>query len=173
VDQSSPLSKTQRKKEVQELQRLGEALVKLSEHKLAGLDLPERLRIALLDAKRFKGFEAIRRQLQYVGRVMRGIDAGAIRAQLEALEAPERHNVAQFHLLERWRERILRNGVEVDEVKQVFPAVDLNRLTALAAAARKETDGPRAVKHQRELFRLLHRGLADAETSAELPVNHL
>ena len=72
-DEGKP-SKTQRKKEVHALQDLGEALVALSEEQLARIALPERLRDAVMEARRITRFEAKRRQLQYIGKLMRQLE---------------------------------------------------------------------------------------------------
>ena len=99
------VSKTQRKRAMLDLQALGAALVELSETRLAELDLPERLLDAILEAKRIAKFGALRRQLQYVGKLMRDaqLDVPAIEAKLEAWNGPSRQATAYLHLLERWR----------------------------------------------------------------------
>ena len=81
-----PVSKTRRKREMHELQSLGAALVALPETQLGEMQLESALLLAVLDAKRFRSHEAKRRQLQYVGRLMREVDPGPIRARLAALE---------------------------------------------------------------------------------------
>lgn len=77
-------SKTRRKQDMVALQDVGAALVALSAERLAAIDLPDFLRDAVAEARRITGFEARRRQLQYVGKLMRRVDAGPIRAQLAA-----------------------------------------------------------------------------------------
>ncbi len=159
MDPSDKPSKTQRKREMHDLQRLGEALVALKEQQLEALALPERLSLAVREAKRTKSFEAIRRQLQYIGRLMRDVDVEPIRAGLAALQAPGRQNAARLHLVEQWRERILEHGVEAAELKRVFPSVDLNALEHAVLAAREEAQNGRPPRGYRELFRILHQGL--------------
>ena len=83
-------SKTERKKAVHALQDLGVELVALSEEQLAAIELPERLRDAVLEAQRITSREARRRQLQYIGKLMRKVDAAPIRAALAALRAQPR-----------------------------------------------------------------------------------
>ncbi|MDH4181880.1 MAG: DUF615 domain-containing protein, partial [Betaproteobacteria bacterium] len=80
-----PLSKTRRKQAMHDLQDLGEALVALDPKALAKLDLPERLADAVAQARGITRHEARRRQLQYVGRLMRDVDPAPIRAALERL----------------------------------------------------------------------------------------
>jgi ribosome-associated protein len=82
VDGRDRPSKTQRKRQMHELQHLGEQLVALPSNQLARIELPEALREQIELARRITAREALRRQLQYVGRLMRGVDADAIRAAL-------------------------------------------------------------------------------------------
>src|SRR5215813_12799757 len=104
---SPPLSKTRRKKESHALQDLGAELVALSSEHLAAIELPDFLRNAVMDARAITGFEARRRQMQYIGKLMRKVDAEPIRARLEVWKSPERAQVAQFKRVEMWRERLL------------------------------------------------------------------
>jgi ribosome-associated protein len=168
VDTAQPVSKTQRKKQMLKLQKLGETLVKLKAEQLGVLDLPETLRTAVDEAKRIKGFEATRRQMQYIGRLMRDVNVEPIRARLAEWEAPAHRNVAQLHLVEHWRERILAEDVDRDALAEVFPALDFERLQTVAVAARAQTGQSGTPKHRRMLFRLLHAGLGhDNEVIAE------
>jgi ribosome-associated protein len=86
----TPISKTQRKKQVHELRDLGVELVELSDEQLAAIALPEALRDAVMEARRITRFGAKRRQLQYIGKLMRQVDPGPIRATLAALRARPR-----------------------------------------------------------------------------------
>src|SRR5215510_178786 len=90
VEESGPISKTQRKRQMLKLQALGEALTVLTEAQLAELELPERLLDALVAAKRVQKFGARRRQLQYIGRLMREVDAEAVAARLDAWQGASR-----------------------------------------------------------------------------------
>lgn len=85
ADPSERPSKTRLKRQMHDLQRLGERLVALPPAQLARIELPEALREQIDLARRITAREALRRQLQYVGRLMRGADADAIRAALEAM----------------------------------------------------------------------------------------
>jgi len=79
-------SKTKRKQEMHELQALGVALVALSESQLQDMSLETRLHEAVLAARRITSHEARRRQMQYIGRLMRDADAEPIRARLAAIQ---------------------------------------------------------------------------------------
>ena len=146
------ISKTQRKRRMSELQDVGAALVKLSREQLGRIDMPEALREAVLDCKRFTRHEAIRRQMQYIGKVMRHIDAAPIAEQLAALEAPSRKQTALFHVAEKWRDDLLDDPGAMARFEREFPHANLNRVRALLEATRAERAAHRAPKHLRELF---------------------
>ena len=139
-----------------ELQDVGAALVKLSPEQLARFDLPENLREAVLACKRFNKHEAVRRQMQYIGRLMRDIDAAPIVEQLRAMESPSRKQTALLHLAERWRELMLEDPQNIDRFAREFPEADAKRLRALASAAQEERSAKRAPKHFRELFHMIN-----------------
>jgi ribosome-associated protein len=150
------ISKTRRKRQMTELQQVGAALVRLSPEQIARLDLPEALREAVLECKRFRKHEAVRRQMQYIGRLMRDVDAAPIIEQLHAIEAPSRKQTALLHLAEQWRDEIMHNAEAIERFAREFPHANLPRLRALAAAATQEKHGGRAPKHFRELFHLIN-----------------
>jgi ribosome-associated protein len=137
------------------LQHLGEALVALNGERLAALDLPESLREAVDQARRLKGFEERRRQMQYIGRLMRDVDPMPIRARLDAWEGNSRLHAAWLHDLERWRERLLADDDAVTELARTCPGVDLQHLRNLVRNARAESASGKPPRHYRALFRVL------------------
>jgi ribosome-associated protein len=163
------VSKTRRKQEMQDLQTLGEALLDLSEAQIRLLDLPEKLHDAVMDARKFSKHGAVRRQLQYIGRLMRTVDAEPIRAQLDAWEGSNRGEAARQHWVERWRERLIDDDANLGELAKTYPGADLQRLRALARSARVEREAGRPPKHFRELFRELKALLASTPAPAALP----
>jgi len=150
-------SKSQLKRDMLALQALGEALVALSDDQLARLELPEDLRDAVRDAKRISVSKhgAIRRQRQYVGRIMRDVDAAPIRAQLDALEGHSRSHTAWLHRLERWRERLLAHEEALTELLTEHPGADIARIRMLIRNAHREQALGKPPKAFRELFQAL------------------
>ncbi len=100
-EQDETQSKSSRKKEMHALQDIGELLVELNSQRLGELDLPEKLLDAVKEAKRLTQFGAIRRQMQYIGKLMREIDAEGIREKLALWDAQSKENATEFHLVER------------------------------------------------------------------------
>lgn len=148
-------SKSQRKREVESLQDMGRELVDLSKDRLLKMALPEDLLDAVLEAKRITSHGAIRRQMQYIGKVMRGVDAEAIAAQLAEIRGESDAAKAEFHALERWRERLLADDNAVTEWLGRNPGADAQKLRQLVRNARKEAELGKPPKSSRELFRLL------------------
>jgi ribosome-associated protein len=151
-----PVSKTQRKKQVAGLQDLGAELVALSEEQLARIELPERLRDAVMDARRIKTFEAKRRQLQYIGKLMRSVEAGPIRTALDAALARSHSEAATHKRTEAWRERLLSDPDALGELLAEYPSADDRRLRALVRAALQERTENRPPRAFRELYQTLH-----------------
>jgi ribosome-associated protein len=156
MEEDDFISKSERKRQMTGLQVAGAALVKLSPEQLARLRLPEELREAVLECKRYTKHEAIRRQMQYIGRIMRNIDAGPILSQLAALEAPSRRQTALFHVAERWRQDFLADPESIDLFVKEFPAADPARLRELVAAAKEEKRAAKPPRNFRELFHVLN-----------------
>ena len=155
-DSTQP-SKSQRKRVSHDLQDLGEELVALSDARLAELELPERLRAAILEARRISKFGALRRQLQYVGKLMRAkeVDVSTIRARLDAWKGLSREATAHLHLLERWRDRLVADDESIGELVERYPGSDLQRLRTLVRNARKEHAAGQAPASYRQLFQAL------------------
>jgi len=146
------ISKTQRKKQMHELQGVGAQLVKLSAERLAAIRMPEALREAIVAAQGITRHEARRRQLQYIGRLMRDIDAAPIAAQLAEFHAPSKRQSALFHVAERWRQELIDDPAAIERFLEAFPGADEKRLRDLAHAARGDRGLSRPPRAFRELF---------------------
>jgi len=156
------ISKSERKRRSTALQDVGAQLVKLSPEQLARIRMPEDLREAVLECKRFNKHEAIRRQMQYIGKLMRDMDTAPIVDQLRALEAPSKRQTALFHVAEKWRDELLDDPKAAERFEREFPHADVKRVRALAEAARAERAAHRAPKHVRELFHAVNAIVQDA-----------
>lgn len=148
-------SKTRRKKDMHELQDLGEALLTFNAEQLAAVDIPDSLREAVIEAKRITKHEAKRRQMQYIGRLMRDVDGTPIRAKLDEIQGRSAGATAALHRIERWRDRLLEDEGAFTAFAQEYPHADLQALRACVRETRKEREAQRPPKHYRELFKLL------------------
>jgi ribosome-associated protein len=150
------ISKTQRKRQMLDIQDVGKALTKLSNEELARMTLPENLREAVVAARKFTKHEAIRRQLQYIGRIMRDLDVAPIAEQIAAIHAPSKRDTALFHRAEQWRTDLMKDPKAMERFLKEFPEANTRRLQALADAANAERDADRAPKFYRELFHAIN-----------------
>ncbi|MCX7140041.1 MAG: DUF615 domain-containing protein [Proteobacteria bacterium] len=150
-----PPSKSSRKRDMTALQNLGAQLVDLNEQQLNSMQLPQDLLEAVLEAKRLTKHEAKRRQLQYIGRVMRDTDADPIRERLEEWRGQGREHTAQLHNLERWRDELLAGDPALERFLGQYPGADSQKLRSLIRNARREQGAALPPKSYRELFRVL------------------
>ena len=149
-------SRSQNKREAEALQKLGEELTALPHPQLAQLPLPERLREAIEVARHLTSRGALRRQRQYIGRLMRDLDPEPIRAKLDELRGADRVSRARFRDAERWRERLLADGdTALTEFLARFPQADRQHLRRLLREAAHEAGQDQAPRRARELFRYI------------------
>ena len=161
MEEDDFISKTRRKREAKDLQDLGAALVKLSKEQLTRMDMPENLREAVMACRSITKHEGRRRQMQYIGKIMRDIDAGPIAAQLAQIEAPSKRQTALFHVAERWRADLMEQPDGVARFVKEFPEADPHRLRELAEEAREEKRTSKPLHSYRELFHVLNALLQD------------
>ncbi len=149
------VSKTEMKTDMEALQKLGEELVTLKPSVLEKFPLSEDLALAIKDAQRFKN-EAKRRQLQYIGKIMRNIDPEPIQAALDKVRNKHSQATAELHKLEQLRDRIVEEGdAAISEVMDMYPEADRQRLRQLARQANKEKKANKPAKAFREIFQIL------------------
>ena len=149
------VSRTKKKEHVEELQKLGAALVALAPAQLEALAIPAILLAAVLEAQRITSHEAKRRQLQFIGKVMRKIDAEPVRAALATVAGQSAAARAQQKRLESWRERLIGDDGALTAYANEHPDADVQALRALIRNARKEIAESKPPRAQRELFRLI------------------
>lgn len=149
------VSKTEMKNDMEALQKLGEELVGLKPAALEKFPLDDDLREAIANAQRFKN-EAKRRQLQYIGKLMRQVDPEPIQAELDKLRNKHSQATAELHKLEQMRDRIITDiDPVIEEVMDEYPEADRQRLRQLARQAQKEKGGNKPPKASREIFQIL------------------
>lgn len=167
-DPESAPSKTKRKHEMQALQDLGAELMALDPKRLAMLDLPEPLVDAITLARSITRHEAKRRQVQYIGRLMRDIDPAPLRSALGAWSQGPRLERERFALLERWRDRMLTEPDGVQAFVVAYPAADTDALARMVADVRAERARGAPPRKSRALFRELKR-IVDAQAPDVAP----
>ena len=159
-DDADRPSKSQLKREMSALQTLGEELLELPADRLARIGLPDALIDALREARRLTKHEAKRRQLQYIGRLMRDVDPQPIREALDEFHGLSAAANARLHAVERLRDRLLEDEGVLGEIAQTKRSVDLQQLRQLRRNALREREDGKPPRAYRELFRQL-RSLAE------------
>lgn len=149
-------SKSQKKRDMHALQELGEELVKLSKERLAKIEISDTLRDAVREAQRIPGrSEALRRQMQYIGKLMREADPAPIKAALDAINGVSRAETARMHRLERLRERLIEDEKVVGEIATQYPGADLQHLRQMRRNAIREKELNRPPRAFREIYQFL------------------
>jgi ribosome-associated protein len=155
-DDLEETSKSQRKREMHDLKQLGIDLLEFSEDALRQLVLPEPLLDALLTARRITAHGARKRQLQYVGKLLKETDVAPLRDAVDARRHQRLTSTREFHQLEGLRDRLLLLGdAALNEVLAVFPRADRQHLRKLTRLARQEQDTGQPRGAGRSLFRHL------------------
>ena len=176
-------SKTDAKRESEELQELGEALLTLRSDLFKPLPLTDKLAEALADAKRITNFEGKRRQMQFIGKLMRLQDPAtldAVRHALELQRLGHSYDTEQLHLAEQWRDRLIDNDDAVQEWIAQHPGTDIQQLRALVRQARKDAPppdkaavsqglAPRQGRAYREIFQLVKATLKGSDATEQEP----
>ena len=175
------VSKTDLKRESADLQALGEALMTLRADLLARLELPDGLIDALAEARRITNFEGRRRQMQYIGKLMRKLEDEQVQAIQAALAEQRDGSAAEkmlLHVAEQWRDRMIVHDEAVALWINEFPQTDIQQLRALVRQTRKdapppdkaaESQGlaPRKGRAYRDLFQLVREQLDAAHAKPD------
>ncbi|VAX06987.1 UPF0307 protein YjgA [hydrothermal vent metagenome] len=155
TDTEREKSKSQVKREMQALRDLGKELIALSGASLGKMPISDTLRTAVLSAKGFKR-EALRRQIQHIGVLMREEDIAAISRMLESLKQPHRADVQVLHEVEHWRDALVGGNKKLlEELAARFDGLDFQHVRQLIRNARKEQEREQPPKSARALFRYL------------------
>jgi ribosome-associated protein len=152
-------SKTRLKEEASALQKLGGELAELPAERLAAIDLPDALRAAIDELRRIRSHEGRRRQLQYVGKLMRSTDADALRAAIAAATLGSARATLRLHEAERWRAALIADDAALERWLLQHPGTDTQQLRSLVRAARRDAAGlapeARQPRSYRELFQFI------------------
>ena len=152
----SDKSKSQRKREATALQALGEELIKLNQDQLNQIDLPDNLLDAINIARKIHKRGGLKRQLQYIGKIMRNIDVEPISHALDAINQKDNQSRLQFHKLEQWRDRLTSDDKQaLTDAFEAFPNADRQHLRQLVRKAAKELSENKPPAASRAIFQYL------------------
>lgn len=167
-------SKSQKKREVEALQDLGAKLVELSADQIKKIDMPDDLRAALREAHRIPPrTEGRRRQVQFIGRIMRKVDPAPLQAALDRIAGLSAIENTRMHQRERLRDRFIADEKVIEEIVAKHPEADIQYLRQLRRNAIRESEQNKPPRAYREIYRLLRELEADPGTlpAAEAPLD--
>lgn len=167
-------SKSQLKREMTALQKLGEILVAAPRERVKRVPMPEDVLEAILFCQQITDHEGRRRQLQYVGKKMRSLDdeeIAVIQTAIDGWRGTSRAEAAALHAIERLRERLLADDNVITELRTRHPTLDVQHLRTLVRNARKEQAENKPPKAYREIFQLLKSLQSDSQTTSK-PEEH-
>jgi len=167
ADDAAPLSKTRRKHEMHALQDLGLALIAQDPARVAELGLPEQLADAIAEARSIRAHEGRRRQMQYIGKLMRDVDPAPIAAALARWAAGVPEDRERFAALERWRDELVTDDAALDRFVAAHPDADRAALATLVREVRAERSRGGPPHRYRALFRALRAVAAPAGEASE------
>ena len=152
LKQDTTLSKTRIKQEMHALQKIGERLIELNPNQLKEFFLPDTLFEAISEAKQIHKNGARRRQIQYIGRLMREVDINPIKKKLSTWDGISKQHTAWIHQIERWRDCLLKDKSSFAEFARLYPDANLQRIRTLTRNAHKEILSSKPLKSFRALF---------------------
>jgi ribosome-associated protein len=161
-----PPSKSELKRQMHELQNLGERLVELPEAQLSLFDLPDNLLDAIALARKITKHGGRRRQLQFIGKLMRNYDTSAIQQVFADIDAGHQQSVEQFHLAERWRDKLVNPNTSkqaLTEWLNQYHDCDVQQLRHLQRDALQVKNQAKQKRAAKELFQLLSQQLDSAQ----------
>lgn len=164
-------SKSQRKRDMIALQKLGGQLVEQSVECIQKAQIPEDLRKAVLECQRIKNHEGHRRQLQYIGKLMRGLqenEVEAIKQQLDSWKGLSKADTALLHAVESLRTQLLENPNALTDFLARFPQANSQQIRTLIRNAKKEQAENKPPKAFRELYRQIKTLVSEQQSSVSL-----
>ena len=168
IDGTAP-SRNELKKQMQDLQELGEAVASLPVDRLDKLKLDERLRDAIDELRRTRSFEGKRRQIQYIGKLMKHENPEPLREAVASFRVGSATDTLALHQAEYWRDQLLAGDDALANWVKEYPATDIQQLRSLVRAARKEKlePGERRGRAYRDLFKLVKEQMQSASGAGE------
>lgn len=155
-DDDAIISKSERKRQMEYLQKLGRQIIDLAPEIRARLPLSDDMKEAVIETGRIRSHEGIRRHMQYVGKVMRKEDIAGIEATFELMEQEKHDRDHAFHQLEQFRDRLVEEGdAALGELLQRYPDIERQAVRQLIRNAQRERDTKKPPTSARKLFRLL------------------
>ncbi|MDA0730616.1 MAG: DUF615 domain-containing protein [Proteobacteria bacterium] len=154
-NQQEEISKTQLKKQSKDITSFGQAITLLNQNQLEQLNLPSDINNAIEDYKKIKSLSAKKRQLLFIGRLLRSTDLHEAFIQYEAIKNHSQLANQQFHLVEQWRDKLIQSPDAITEFINQFPKTDVQQLRSLIKNSINEIEKNKPLKSSRSLFKII------------------
>ena len=154
-NQQEEISKTQLKKQSKDITSFGHAITLLNQNQLEQLNLPSDINNAIEDYKKIKSLSAKKRQLLFIGRLLRSTDLHEAFIQYEAIKNHSQLANQQFHLVEQWRDKLIQSPDAITEFINQFPKTDVQQLRSLIKNSINEIEKNKPLKSSRSLFKII------------------
>jgi len=154
-NQQEEISKTQLKKQSKDITSFGQAITLLNQNQLEQLNLPSDINSAIEDYKKIKSLSAKKRQLLFIGRLLRSTDLHEAFIQYEAIKNHSQLANQQFHLVEQWRDKLIQSPDAITEFINQFPKTDVQQLRSLIKNSINEIEKNKPLKSSRSLFKII------------------
>lgn len=159
TDDEDYISRSEIKRQMEALKHLGKRITDLRPDQQEKVPMDATLRAAVAETRRITSNGALKRHMQYIGKLMRNADVDAIQAAIDQFDTASQAHNQKFHQLEQWRDRLLQPGDVGNEALEAFitafPATDIQQLRQLIRNTRKEIEKQQPPTQFRKLFRFL------------------
>lgn len=155
LDQKEIISKTTLKKESKDIKKFGEKLVKYNQEVLNKFNFPAGIYEAINELKNIKSNSAKKRQVQYLGKLLRAINIADALEVMEKIGLNSRKEIQKNHLIEEWRNKLISNDSELTNFISQYPDIDIQLLRQLILNTKKEIKNDKGNKHSRQLYKLI------------------
>jgi len=155
-DESEEISKSEIKRQMHALQELGKQLSELRPDQLAKVPMSDQMRRAVEESRRISSHIALKRHMQYLGKLLRTEDSEAVKGAVDLFDASTQAHNQRFHALENWRERLIAGDNDtVQTFIDSYPRCDIQHLRQLIRNAQREREQAKPPAHARKLFRYM------------------
>tara|TARA_B100000795_G_scaffold247655_1_gene213998 strand:+ start:19 stop:519 length:501 start_codon:yes stop_codon:yes gene_type:complete len=155
LDKDSVISKTELKKDSKKIQQFGREISELTINNIEAFKFPVNIYEATIDLKNLKSNSAKKRQVQYLGKLLREIDLADAFITMKQLKVSSQKEIQRNHIIEGWRDKLLINNDSITEFVDVFPQIDKQSLRQTISNAQKEKKDSKPPKYSKQLFKLI------------------
>jgi len=155
LDKDSVISKTELKKDSKKIQQFGREISELTINNIEAFKFPVNIYEATIDLKNLKSNSAKKRQVQYLGKLLREIDLADAFITMKQLKVSSQKEIQRNHIIEGWRDKLLINNDSITEFVDVYPQIDKQSLRQTISNAQKEKKDSKPPKYSKQLFKLI------------------